>query len=367
MNVTRTLVERPYFSICIPQHNRTSFLIEVCRSLDAQRFRNFELCISDDCSSDGRGDELLSYLHTSGLSFSYRRLENNLRYDGNLRSAMALAKGQYAFLLGNDDGLKDPRTLQDLYDAMAAMPAPIAVAFTNFEDFSTGHVTRRVQSTSLVGSGPAVAAAHFRKFSFVGGVILATEPAHAAAVERWDRSEMYQMYIGCRLIAEGGNLAEIDLVTVRKDVQIPGEIVDSFARKPRVELRGIPVQTLPLCQTARLVIDAIEPSVAGNRTKVFLPVILQYFGFLYPYWLLQYRRVQSWRFAAGLSRGMQPRRSLSDVRLSLPGQVCATVIYAASTIIGLTIPVFLLDGIQRPAARVARAVSQWSAGVPESR
>ena len=30
----------PFFSICIPQHNRTSFLIEVCRSLDAQTFRN---------------------------------------------------------------------------------------------------------------------------------------------------------------------------------------------------------------------------------------------------------------------------------------------------------------------------------------
>jgi glycosyl transferase family 2 len=366
MLVRRPLVDRPFFSICIPQHNRTSFLIEVCRSLDAQTFRNFEVCISDDCSTDGRRDDLLDYLHGSQLSFAYRQLENNLRYDGNLRSAIALASGEYAFLLGNDDALKGPRTLEDLHDTMAAM-LPVAVAFTNFEDFATGTMTRRVQATATVGAGPAVAAANFRKFSFVGGVILARGPAQSAAVEHWDRSEMYQMYIGCRLIAGGGKLAEIDLVTVRKDVQIPGEIVDSFARKPRLQLRGIPAQALPLCETARLVIDAIDPYTTSHRTKIFLTVITQYFGFLYPYWLLQYRRVQSWRFAAGLARAMRPRRSLSGVGLSLYGTVCASAIYGISTLVGLTVPPSLIERIQRPAARVARFVGEWSAGVSESR
>src|SRR4029077_9223751 len=110
----------------------------------------------------------------------------------------------------------------------------------------------------------------------------------------------------------------------------------SFARKPRLQLRGIPEQSLPLCETARLVIDAIEPYVVRNRTKVFLTVIVQYFGFLYPYWLLQYRRVQSWRFAAGLSRAMRPRRSLAGVGLSLYVSVCAQVVYGIATLIGLT-------------------------------
>jgi hypothetical protein len=366
MLVKRTLGDRPFFSICIPQHNRTSFLIEVCRSLDAQTFRNFDVCISDDCSTDGRREELLAFLHASHLSFSYRQLEKNLRYDGNLRSAIALASGQYAFLLGNDDALKGAETLQDLHAVMATMPG-VAVAFTNFEDFSTGKVTRRVPATAIVGSGPAVAAASFRKFSFVSGVILATAPAQAAAAEHWDRSEMYQMYIGCRLIAAGGNLAEIDLITVRKDVQIEGEIVDSFARKPRLQLRGVPEQLLPFCQTARLVIDAIEPHLTRNRTKVFMTVIVQYFGFLYPYWLLQYRRVQSWRFAAGLSRTMRPGRSLAGVRLSLASSVCAAVVYGIATLIGLTFPASLVEHIQRPAARVARFVGDWTAGVSESR
>ena len=124
-------------------------------------------------------------------------------------------------------------------------------------------------------------------------------------------------------------------------------------------------QSLPFCETARLVIDAIDPHLEVNRTRILLNVIVQYFGFLYPYWLLQYRRVQSWRFAAGLSRAMQPRRSLAGVRLSLFANVCAKTVYAVATVIGLTIPVSLLDRIQRPAARVARFLGDWGARVPD--
>jgi len=69
VEVRQTRVERPFFSICIPQYNRTEFLIEACKSLAGQTFKNFEVCISDDCSTDGMEQELLDYLTTSGLSF----------------------------------------------------------------------------------------------------------------------------------------------------------------------------------------------------------------------------------------------------------------------------------------------------------
>jgi len=48
LEVRRELVPAPLFSICIPQHNRTSFLIEACKSLQSQTFTDFEICISDD-------------------------------------------------------------------------------------------------------------------------------------------------------------------------------------------------------------------------------------------------------------------------------------------------------------------------------
>jgi Glycosyl transferase family 2 len=362
--IRRHLTTRPYFSICIPQHNRTSFLIEVCRSLDAQRFREFEVCISDDRSTDGRQQELLEYLHGSGLSFVYRLLDTNLRYDGNLRSAIGLACAPYCFLLGNDDALKSETTLGDLHAVMCAGPVP-AVVFTNFEDYSTGRVTRRVRRTAIVGSGPEVAASTFRKFSFVSGVVLMTDLAQAEADNPWDGSEMHQMFLGCRMIAAGGVLLEVDQVAVRKDVQIEGELVDSYARKPPATLRGIPAQHLPLGKAARLVIDAIEPHIRSGRSRIVLKVVVQYLGFLYPYWLVQYRKVQSWRFAAGISRGMRPATTLSSVKLSLFERAFAQSLYGFSTLVGLTVPIWLLDLLQQPARRLARVVGEL--GVTPSR
>src|SRR3989338_3064292 len=106
MNAERLLIEKPFFSICIPQHNRTSFVIEALKSLTTQSFRNFEVCLSDDCSTDGREEELVCFLRASGLSFIYRKRDKNGRYDANLRAALAMACGEYCFLLGNDDCLE---------------------------------------------------------------------------------------------------------------------------------------------------------------------------------------------------------------------------------------------------------------------
>lgn len=86
MVVSNLLHNTPFFSICVPQHNRTAFLIEACKCLAAQTYRDFEVCISDDRSTDGREQQLLDYLQNSGLSFIYKQQAKNLRYDGNIRA-----------------------------------------------------------------------------------------------------------------------------------------------------------------------------------------------------------------------------------------------------------------------------------------
>ena len=57
--VERRLVDAPFFSICIPQHNRTSFLIEVCRSLAAQLWNDkvvLLILVVNESKSVGAGD-----------------------------------------------------------------------------------------------------------------------------------------------------------------------------------------------------------------------------------------------------------------------------------------------------------------------
>ncbi len=346
----------PFFSICVPQHNRTSFIVEAVRSIGRQHFRDCEICVSDDCSNDGREHEVRAALEASGLPFTFQRRVTNGRYDKNLRSAMDLAKGEYLFLLANDDALKDESTLGRMAELLTAH-ASADVMITNFEDFESGVVTRRVDRTGMAGYGPRTAASVFRKFSFVSGIVLRRRQAELAWTDAWDGTEMYQMYIGCRMIASGGGLLEADLSTIRKDIRVPGEGVDSFAAKPRQTLRGIPVQPIPVSRVVALVVSAIEPHIVSGRLRTLASLMIQYYGFLYPYWLLVYRRVQSWRYAAGVARAFVPSRSLAGSNVPPLTWAVAWTCFVISTVVGLTVPATTSTWLFRPAQRAARAAA----------
>lgn len=334
----RTSREEPYFSICIPQYNRTSFLVEALRSLEQQTCRDFEICIADDRSTDGQADVLLAYLERSGLAYTYQLNAENKRYDGNLRESIRLSKGQYLFLLGNDDALTNPRTLENLRLAIENQ-GKVGVVITNYEDFATGASIRRVSSTELVGSGADVAVSHFRNFSFVSGIVLHGSRARALHTDRWDGSEMYQMYLGCRLLAEGLPLLTYEPSAVRKDIRIAGQEVDSYARRPR-ERRWPPRERpLPFNEIGRLVADAVAPGLEdGSGDRVIERAFAQLLCITYPFWLFEYRKVQSFVYTLGVAFAMRPSRILRGVRLSRYRVARIWAAYLLVTTVGLTIP-----------------------------
>jgi glycosyltransferase involved in cell wall biosynthesis len=350
-------MDSPFFSICVPQYNRTSFLIEACRVLCTQSFRDFELCISDDCSTDGRAEELQSFLRESGLRFVYRRQKTNLRYDGNLRGALELASGQYCLLMGNDDCLASPETLARLHELLSLHPSA-GVAMGNFADYDGGKIWRRVFQTGVAGSGPEIAISRFRNFSFVSGVILRRDRAQAHSTAKWDGSEMYQMYIGCRILAEGYDLLEIEDVIVRRDIAVRGETIDSYARRPRLRPCPIVERNIPLGQMGRLVYDAVQPQPGSARglggVKVFLQILL----FTYPFWILEYRRVQSWKYAVGICLGMRPRNLLRQLKFPVLEAAFLRTVYFLVTCAGLFTPLALFDVFQPKLHAFAKSLFQ---------
>jgi glycosyltransferase involved in cell wall biosynthesis len=345
MEIERTLIKKPFFSICIPQHNRTSFLLKACESLLVQTFKDFELCISDDCSTDGREDELLGFLEQSHLSFVYRKQEQNQRYDGNLRTSITLAKGKVCFLLGNDDCLALPTTLEDIYAEMQKF-APVGVVITNYADFSTGKQFKRIKKTGIIGRGPQVAVNNFRNFSFVSGIILDTAKAKEHATDRWDGSEMYQMFIGCRILAEGYSLLGSDRVAIRKDIQLPGEQVDSYARRPRLHPCPIVERHIPLVDMGKLVADAVEPYTApSERQKIVERILRQLLSFPYGYWIVEYRRVQSWKYAIGIALGMRLKNIARGLTLNPLCRLRLRLVYWTVTLLSLIVPITLFRSL----------------------
>jgi len=348
MEIKNNSQVNPFFSICIPQYNRTSFLIEACKVLAQQTFKDFEVCISDDRSTDGREQDLIDYLQSSGLSFVYKKQEKNLRYDGNIRGSIALAKGKYCFLHGNDDCLASPTTLEELYKEIEKHDS-VAVVITNFQDWKTGQKHRRIRQSRLVGSGPEVAATHFRNVAFVSGVLIDRVQSQSHYTDKWDGSEMYQMFIVSRILASGGTLLELDISAVCKDIQISGETVDSHVPKSRLSPCPIVERTLPMMIYGRLIADSIEPYLEpSNRAKILEKIVLQLYLFTYPFWIIEYRRVQSWKYALGLCIGMKPKNVFLGLNLGLIRLARLYSIYIIVCLMGLITPIGVFNKL-RPA------------------
>lgn len=330
-------------------------MIEACRSVANQSFKDFELCISDDCSTDERSDELCRYLDGSGMRYVYARTERNLRYDGNLRSAIGLATGRYCFLLGNDDALASVTVLEELHDAILRLEPP-GVVITNYEDQATGSVTRRIKHSHVVGSGPRVAAGCFRNFGFVSGVVFETAAARTFASEAWDGSEYYQMFLGCRIIASGKPLVDLDMVTVRKDIQIPDECVDSYKLKSIPNSDRIVERPTNLVTIGPLVVDAIRPFLSENALeKIASRIFLQILLFTYGFWIFEFRRVHSWKYAAGFCLAMRPRRILANVKVGFSQRVFLELVHGAVSIAGLFAPLVWFERLYPSLHRLAKS------------
>jgi hypothetical protein len=351
-------VPAPFFSICIPQYNRTDFLARACETFASQRFRDFELCIADDCSTDGREGALIDHLRRSGMTFTYAKNARNLRYDGNLRSAIALSRGRYLLLGGNDDGLADPGVLASLHDDLVAH-APVAVAICNYRDAETGQAFRRMTSTGVLGAGPDLAVAVFRRYSFVGGVVLEGEPARAAATDAVDGSEMYQMYLGTRLVAAGGRFLAIDRVCVDMGLQIPGQVVDSYRRIARLDPCPIVERPMPLGRLLQVVGTGLAAAGASSQRRL-LRTAFQLHLYIYPFWVIEYRRIQSWNYAAGILLGLRPSRLARGLALSPPARLVLWGLYLGSAAASLVFPIRLFDSLRPRLYALAKRITASS-------
>jgi hypothetical protein len=350
----RASESEPFFSICIPQHNRTDFLIKACESFHSQNFTDFEVCISDDCSDDGKEKELIAYLKNTSLDFVYQGGQVNLRYDANLRRSITLSKGRYILLMGNDDGLSDAETLQAIHDEIIRFE-PVCVAITNYRDLSSGEVFHRMTTAGIIGSGPVTAGSTFRSYSFLSGIILKGEEARAAASAAYDGSEMYQMYLGTRLVAAGGRLLAIDRICIDKDIQVPEQFVDSYRLRPRLRPCPVVERPLPMGRLLEVVAGGLGPcQTRTDREKNLIGVAGQLYRFTYPFWGIEYRRIQCWRYALGVYLGLRPPRLAQALQFSRGAMIRLWLMYLASALLALSVPIRLFDAMRPILYRIAK-------------
>jgi glycosyltransferase involved in cell wall biosynthesis len=347
--------DRPFFSVAIPQYGRRRYLELALASIFAQTSKNFEIIVSDDCSKDDSNAVLPGVLEASGVPFRYYAQPKNLGYDGNVRFLLNVSRARYVIMLGNDDALASPDTLQELETALRGLGLP-AVAFTNSTEYQTGELLRRAFHTSVIGSGPDAAVSVFRSFTFVSGLIFDCESAQRFETDRWDRSVFYQIYLASRIIACGGAVAAIDLPAIRKDISIDGSAAASKAGLLEHEGWSFAARESGIDSVMRVVLDAVLPAVPeAERSAWARRIVGQMLTTAYAHWLIEHRWLANWSLSVGLARGMWPRSYIKDIPdLSARDRLYLWSLYLGVTGFGLTAPVTLARKVGPVVARQLR-------------
>lgn len=95
-------MNRPLISICVPAYNGGAHLERLMDALLASGRTDFEIVISDDCSSDGCW-ETMSRRADADARLRCERNVTNLGMDRNFTHVASLARGEYIWFSGQDD------------------------------------------------------------------------------------------------------------------------------------------------------------------------------------------------------------------------------------------------------------------------
>ena len=92
----------PKLSICIATYNRSRFIGETLESILPQLFANVELIIVDGASSDNSQEVILGFTNRM-KNIRYFREQVNSGVDQDYDKAVSYAKGEYCWLMTDDD------------------------------------------------------------------------------------------------------------------------------------------------------------------------------------------------------------------------------------------------------------------------
>jgi glycosyltransferase involved in cell wall biosynthesis len=117
----------PFFSIIIPTYNRATFLERTITSVLSQEYKDWELLLIDDASTDNTKEIVASF---DDARIRYIKNEVNLERSASRNKGVSLSKGQYICFLDSDDVFRNNH-LQVLNDFLEKNKYPQGFIFTN--------------------------------------------------------------------------------------------------------------------------------------------------------------------------------------------------------------------------------------------
>ena len=329
-------------SLCIPQYNRINYLLENLKCIESQSYEDIEIVISDDCSTDETEILIKQLIPTYKYSIIYNRNQSNKGYDFNLRNSMQLATGEYCFILGNDDTLLKNDAITSLVSFLVNNDYP-EIGFCNYiEDKNHSQIIERASTTSVIGKGYECALKYYRSFSFVAGVIYKRSLFMELNTEKFDGSVFVQMYFAAKGIGKGARFFTIKEPLVLKDIIIDNNIANSY--RDTLPRKWSHFKSLNGGIPAVINVGVSAFSEIGySEERVIFALLSGIYRYSYIYWLLDYRKNNSFVGACGLIHGLYPTQIIEYKHLRIFKRMSIFSIYILSTIIGIITPIYLFE------------------------
>ncbi len=125
--------QRSLVSVIIPTYNRPNYLIQAIASAVQQTYKNIEIIVSDDCSTESPAKTIESF---QDPRIRFRRNANNLGISRNVIAAFKEARGKYVASL-NDDDIWNEDFLEKLVPHLDANP-DLVIAFSDHYIMDSG-------------------------------------------------------------------------------------------------------------------------------------------------------------------------------------------------------------------------------------
>lgn len=197
----------PLLSVIVPTYGRAEHIGPLIESVLAQSLQDWELIVVEDGSP--RQQEVRAvierYLTTVGPRLRFYTNDETLGYDANIRKLIELARGEFVFLMGDDD-----RVAAGAFEAVAAATRKypklgvIIRAYTVFRGDPSNVIKtlRHYPQECVFPAGPqAIVAAH-RRLVAMAGIVIHRDSAVRFATDRFDGLLFYQQWLSGNILLE---------------------------------------------------------------------------------------------------------------------------------------------------------------------
>jgi glycosyltransferase involved in cell wall biosynthesis len=343
-------------SICIPQYNRAPILMRNLEMISHQTYRDIEVVISDDQSTDDTAMQLSRIISTYPFTIVYHVSAQNEGYDRNYRKSIELANGDYAIVLGNDDTLYANDAIQKLVDFLVQQGLP-DIGYCNYvEEAVPDVIIQRAVESKAYGAGLEIALRYYNGFSFVAGIIYKKESFEKYNTAKQDGSIYAQMYLGLLMIASGCTFFTMAETLVIKDISAADGIGahETYKNKLAKSWKEYHVGDGGLPSVCYVLIEALQDALHREDKSLGYKIIRRMYRVTFPYWIMQYKKYGSMAAAIGLIQGLFPPATKIWNKMNSWGKIRIMITYVMTSIAGLLVPFALFHFVENKLRVLAR-------------